>query len=227
MFAVPIRISKLISINVEDLTVDSTIRDIIELPTNETHHFAASTPTELSLKRQPMPGLIKKIDSVVSRQPSELRYFEEIDVPHKLPPTVDAVYAWKNPYRGIELCTYSGLTGEFYFGSSPSPLLKDVDVTDVSSLSKTEDFAVATLARRGEKKHDSYIFSQASTSNMLNQTISTNFPIGITSFIVEQNMSCFLFLEKTSESPIYCKTLLSNSSYSLAQLLPTLDARLV
>lgn len=228
VFSKPVAVSKLIVNSLDDSSTNSTIRDIIELPLNASHHLAevAFVPEATSIKNTSISTLIKEIDRVISRQSIELKFFEETPVSQKLPPVVDALFAWETRDGEIELCSFVDEDGELFYGSSTSPLLTNVHVTGVSSLKETEDFAVAALDRSETQKHDSFIFSQISPKIMAKQTIPTNFPIDTTAFSLH-NQTCYLFLEKTSKSPIYCRPFGVNGTYTLTQHLPTVDARLV
>ena len=229
VFSEPVLLSKLIASSLVDFSTNSTIRDIIELPLNASHHLAGATtfaPQEVPLENASLSTVMKDINRVISRQSIELKFFEETPVSQKLPPVVDAIFAWESRSGEVELCSFVEENGELFYGSSTSPLLTNVHVTGVSSLKETEDFAVAALDRTEGQKHDSFIFSQVSPRKLEKQTVATDFPIDAAAFLL-YNQTCYLFLEKTSKSPIYCRPLGSNRTYSLAQYLPTVDARLV
>ncbi len=228
VFSEPVVVSRLIVNSLKDSSTNSTIRDIIELPLNAPHHLAGVTfvPEASSIENTSISTLIKEIDRVISRQSIELKFFEETSVSQKLPPVVDALFAWETRDGQIELCSFVDEDGELFYGSSTFPLLTNIHVTGVSSLKETEDFAVAALDRSEAQKHDSFIFSQISPEIMAKQIIPTNFPIDATAFFLH-NQTCYLFLEKTSKSPIYCRPLGVNGTYTLTQHLPTVDARLV
>ncbi|XP_057379728.1 uncharacterized protein LOC130702079 [Daphnia carinata] len=225
-FSEPVVLSSLVTNNLQDLSVNSTIRDIIELPLNVSHHVAASPVIQQEIRQRSLSSMVQNMKRVVSRQTVELRFFEEMAVPQSLPPVVDDTFAWETAAGEIELCSYVEKEGTLFYGSSSSPLLKDVEVTGVASLRSAEGFAVAALDRSTKRKHDSFIFSPLLSDKLDIQIIPTDFPIGATAFLLV-NSSCYLFLEKTSKTPIYCRPLSSNGNYTLIQRLPIVDARLV
>lgn len=228
LFSEPVVLSRLIASNLQDSSTNSTIGDIITLPLNASHHIAISPVIPQEMRQRSLSSLVQKIKRVVSRQSAELRFFEEMTIPGTLPPTADYIYAWETKSGEIELCSYDEAQGELFYGSSISPLLKGVELSGVAYLKATEDFAVAALNRSSslQQNHDSFIFSPRSSSKLEKQTITTNVPIGATAFLLS-NSSCYLFLELTSESPIYCRALGSNGTYILFQHLPAVDGRLV
>jgi hypothetical protein len=103
-----------------------------------------------------------------------------------------------------------------------------VELSGVAYLKATEEFAVAALNRSSslKEKHNSFIFSPKPSSKLEKQIIPTDVPIGATAFLLP-NSSCYLFLELISKSPIYCRSLDSNGTYTLFQLLSIVDGRLV
>jgi hypothetical protein len=228
LFSEPVILSSLIASNLQDSSTNSTIGDIITMPLNASHHIAIS-PTPPPEKRQrSLSSLVQNIKRVVSRQSTELRSFEEITVPGSLPLAADYIYAWETKSGEIELCSFDEVRGELFYGSSTSPLLKDVELRGVAYLKATEEFAVAALNRSSslKEKHHSFIFSPKPSSKLEKQIIPTDVPIGSTAFLLS-NSSCYLFLELISKSPIYCRSLDSNGTYTLFQLLPIVDGRLV
>ncbi|KAI9558066.1 hypothetical protein GHT06_014819 [Daphnia sinensis] len=225
-FSKPVVLSSLVTKSLQDFSVNSTIRDIIELPLNVTHHVAASPVIQQETRQRSLSSMVQKIKRVVSRQNVELKFFEEVAIPRSLPPVVDDIFAWETAAGEIELCSYVEKEGALFYSSSNSPLLTDVEVTGVATQRSAEGFAVAALHRRRERKHDSFIFSPLPSDKLDIQIIPTDFPIGATAFLLTNN-SCYLFLEKTSKTPIYCRPLGTNGNYTLAQHLPIVDARLV
>ncbi|KZS11248.1 putative Closca [Daphnia magna] len=225
-FSEPVILSVLVTESLQDFSGNSTIRDIIKLPLNVSHHVAASPVIQQEIRQRSLSSMVQNIKRVVSRQNVELRFFEEVAVPRSLPPVVDDIFAWETAAGEIELCSYVEKEGALFYGYSSSPLLKDVEVTGVASLRTAEGFAVAALDRSRKRKHDSFIFSPLPSDELDIQIIPTDFPIGATAFLLA-NSSCYLFLEKTSKTPIYCRLLGSNANYTLVQHLPIVDARLV
>lgn len=149
-------------------------------------------------------------------------------VPGAIPRSADYIYAWETRGGEIELCSYDEALGELFYSSSTSPLMKGVELSGVAYLRDAEDFAVTALNRSSssQESHDSFIFSPKASGELARQTIPTDFPIGATAFLLS-NSSCYLFLELTSDSLIYCRSLGSNGTYDLFQRLPTVDGRLV
>jgi hypothetical protein len=172
--------------------------------------------------------LVQKIKRVVSRQSVELRFFEEMTVPGAIPRSADYIYAWETRGGEIELCSYDEALGELFYSSSTSPLMKGVELSGVAYFRDAEDFAVAARNRSSSSQENpaSFIFSPKASGELARQTIPTDFPIGATAFLLS-NSSCYLFLELTSDSLIYCRSLGSNGTYDLFQRLPTVDGRLV
>jgi hypothetical protein len=228
VFSEPVVLSSLIAGRLQDSSSNSTIGDIITLPLNASHHIAISPSIPQETRQLSLSSLVQKIKRVVSRQSAELKFFEEMELPGTLPPAADYVYAWETKDGKVELCSYDEAQGELFYGSSTSPLLKGVELSGVAYLKAAEDFAVAALNRSSsmQQNHDSYIFSPKSSSKIEKQTIPTQVPIGATAFLIS-NSSCYLFLELTSESTIYCRSLGSNVTYTLFQRLPIADGRLV
>jgi hypothetical protein len=198
------------------------------LPLNASHHVADSPAIPQEMRQSSLSTLIQKMKRVVSRQSVQLRFFEEITVPVTLPRSADYVFAWETRGGEIELCSYDEAQGELFYSSSASPLLKGVELRGVAYLKATEDFAVTALNRSFslQESHDSFIFSPKSPGKFEKQTIPTDVPVGAIAFLLS-NSSCYLFLELTSDSPIYCRLLGSNGNYALFQRLPTVDGRLV
>lgn len=228
VFSEPVALSSLIAESLDDLSVNSTIRDIIELPVDEPHHVAESgffVPL-VSTEIDHLSNMVTEIGRVISHQSVELKFFEEMTVTQQLPRVVDALFAWESRSGEVELCSFVNEHGELYYDSSLSPLLKEVEVTGVSSLKVSNDFAVATLDRSKNNKHHSFIFSRKLSSKIENQTIPTTYPIDTAAFLLS-NKSCYLFLEMSTNSPIYCRPLDSSRPYSLVQNISTIDARMV
>lgn len=228
VFSEPVTLFSLIAKSLDDLSVNSTLRDIINLPLNVSHHVAPSAAISLSdsVEHEQISSLVHEINSVALSQPIELKYFEEVSISRPLPPVVDAIYTWVNRSGDIELCSYVKKSGSLYCDGSNQSLLNEVDVTGVSPMKDADDFAVATFGRNASFKNHSFIFSRKSENRIEKQTIQTDFPIATASFILSGEF-CFLFLEKSSRSPIYCRPLNSSGSYSFSQNISTIDARLV
>lgn len=228
VFSEPVVLSSLIAERLDDFSVNSTIRDIIELSISDPHHVADSAVSLplLPTENDQITTMVTDIGRVISHQSVELKFFEEMEVTQQLPPVVDALFAWESRSGDVELCTFVNDGGELFYDSSNSSLLKNVEVTGVSSLKMTEDFAVATHDRSGSMNHNSFIFSRKSPNKIVNQTIPTIYPIDTAAFLLS-NKSCYLFLEMEFNSPIYCRPLNSNAPYSIAQNISAIDARMV
>lgn len=220
--------STLDTLELIDNAVNSTLRDIIHPPISAAHHVAASLPVEirnLTGKHQSLNDSVNCLSQVLSHQTYELKFFEEMPMPTlRMPSSVDATYAWANARGGIELSFYDDVRSEFYYGSSSVPLLKQVEINGFAASSPfKEDFAVSALDRSGNRKHESFIIS--SSGKM--QIIPTDYPMGCAYFSLFNNKSCYMFVERATTTPIYCRPFDSNRPYNLTQHLPTVDARLV
>lgn len=228
VFSEPVVLLSLIARNFQDSSTNSTIGDIITLPLNATHHVADSPVIPPEMRQRSLSSLVQKIKRVVSRQSVELRFFEEMTVPGAIPRSADYIYAWETRGGEIELCSYDEALGELFYSSSTSPLMEGVELSGVAYLRDAEDFAVAARNRSSSSQENptSFIFSPKASGELARQTIPTDFPIGATAFLLS-NSSCYLFLELTSDSLIYCRSLGSNGTYDLFQRLPTVDGRLV
>ena len=228
VFSRPVSVSNLNVHTLGDFSINSTIRDILELPLNVTHSIATSPiVSDMILPgNTSMSTLLQKISRVVSHQPMELQFFEEMPPPEDLPSSLESIFILETGGGQFQLCGYDSNRAQFFCNSMASPLLKDIEVRQVSSMRTTDDFAVATLDRSKHQKNNSFIFSRQSDSQLVKQSIATVNPIDSAAFLVG-NKSCFLFLEKSSKSPIYCRPLDSNGGYLFTQSLPTVNAQLV
>jgi len=226
-FEWPVVLSTLDALELLDFAVNSTLRDIIYPPSPAAHHVAASLPIdsrEAVGNHQTLNESISCISEVLSHQTFELKFFKEVPLPAmRMPSSVDASFAWPNDRGGIELSFYDDVRSEFYYGSSSVPMLKQVEINGVAVSSPFKgDLAVSALDRSGNRKHDSFIIS--SSEKM--QIIPTDYPLGCVYFSLGKK-SCYMFVERATKSPIYCRPFDSNRSYNLTQHLPTVDARLV
>ena len=226
-FEWPVVLSSLDAHELLDTAVNSTLRDIIHPPSSAAHHVAASLPidnVEAVGKHQTLNESMNCISEVLSHQTLELKFFKEVSLPAmRMPTSVDACFAWPNARGGIEMSFYDDVRSEFFYGSSSVPLLKQVEINGVAASSPFKgDFAVSALDRSGNRKHESFIIS--SSEKM--QIIPTEYPMGCVYFSFGKK-SCYMFVERATKSPIYCRPSDSKRPYNVTQHLPTVDARLV
>lgn len=228
-FEAPIVLSALLTDSLADASAQSTLQNAIQ--GSAPRHFA---PAPEGLINGNLSKLVSQIERIVSQQKLELKFFMETTAPQLRTARVDNIFAWSSgDGRQMELCYYTEAGGGqlFYHDPQPGsdgPLLSGVEVTSATSAT-TGEFAVATLngAQSRSSRNGSYIFGQSAGIVELRQTIPTEYPLDSDAFVLTHNRSCYIFVEKTANSSIYCRQLGSRKPYKLFQYLPVRDARLV
>lgn len=211
-FTKPVVLSSLVAQTLEDSADVSTLRDIVKQESNGTYHTAASqrTPFNKSAEIAPISTLVQHIEKVVSHQTFELKFFEEARVLREIPRGAYAAHAWQSADVDVELSLVTDQGRVFLTLASEKPILEGVEVKGVSTSTEAfSDLAIVAVNKFESGSNKSFIASLKESKQV--QEIPTDQPLNCAALSLG-NQSCFLFLEKEQNSPVYCRSF-SDKSY--------------
>lgn len=211
-FSKQVLLSSLVVEEIEDAASVSTIRDIAK-GSNGTYHTAVShvKPFNIAAEDVPLTTLVENIEKVVSHRTFELKFFEEIQLKPQISPGIFAAHAWESSSGTIELILVNDRGQVFSTQTSDTPVLEGVEIRGMASSSGVfGDLAIVTLNKTVDGSNNSFIVSLEDSTKI--QEIPTSQPLSCAS-ITFANQSCFLFLEKETNSPVFCRSH-SDQSYN-------------
>ena len=225
IFSKSVTVNELDAEFLKDKATNSTISDIVNAPSPDQYHFLRHKVKPVNDSE--LNSMLAAINQVAARQAVQLKYFEESPLQRKFPAQVGAVYAWKLSRNEDIYSCYStpGGHGDLYCGSSATALLESIQVTSLSALSMSPDFAVTWKKSRDNHREAAILSKVGDEGKFHRHTLTTKSPLNSAAFLLK-NQSCFLIAEEYSPSPIYCRSR-SDGHYYTFQNLPTSNARMV